>query len=151
MEIEIQLNQAINLKEELIQKLKDNRKKILNNSNKNKNMLDELTFYQTQLSEDLITVKKAINNKNHELGIDGLIYTLSECRELIITYNKLLDSSLLSENEKQKDEIIKSYSKSIKNLNNKKYKIENTLDKLNKENNIKVNIYSDIDKIKKIN
>lgn len=151
MELEIKLKDAIQLKDDIVNSLKENRKKILDESTKGyKKTVDKLTLYQTQLSEDLINIKNEINRKNTELGINKLIYSLSERRELIITYDKLINNvKYLSSTESQ--EIIKSYTESINRLKEKKEEIENKLEEINNEYKINIEIYSGIEQIKKLN
>lgn len=151
MELEIKLKDAIQLRDDIVNSLKENRKKILDKStNNDKKTIDELTLYQTQLSEDLINIKDKINKKNTELGINKLIYSLSERRELIITYDKLISNMKhLSSTESQ--EVIKSYTESINRLKEKKKQIEDRLEEINDEYKINVEIYSGIEPIKKLN
>jgi len=155
MKLELTLNSSIKVKKEIIQKLKNNRKNILNkiNNNEEKEEIDKLTLYQTELSEDLINIKDALIRKNIELGINKLIYTLSECKELIITYEKLINSTYKKEKkqEEQDKSLIESYQSSIDKLKDKVNRIETKLEEINSTYTIEIELYSDSTEIEKIN
>src|SRR6056297_2160840 len=142
MKLDLKLKEALDYQKILINELKKKRryiKNICDNSNLDKQELNNEVLESLKMSQDLITIKSKLRQANVEHSIDPLVYTLSETKELLITYNNILN--LCKDKDKDLEE---SYKKSITNLRNKISNIEDKLKEKNNEATIEIDFKSDI-------